>query len=212
MDPYPTGSSYDGGYREGSDEGSPPRGYSTDFSRSDTDQSLDYSNSLHASPVHRTYNTTTPYSPSYPPPSPSGDQSPSPENKAGRDASPVQSNPEGTPTKPTIPLPVALDDPHSFPRRPSDKPLSSAWNTALAATGVATTMSAAAKRRTNTRKVNPNLNPRPPRALFCLNLKNPLRKLCINVVEWKSLTVVERLLGKHGLMKPQLWLIITHPT
>ncbi|CAG9828455.1 unnamed protein product, partial [Diabrotica balteata] len=26
---------------------------------------------------------------------------------------------------------------------------------------------------------------RPQRALFCLNLKNPLRKLCIDVVEWK---------------------------
>lgn len=26
---------------------------------------------------------------------------------------------------------------------------------------------------------------RPVRALFCLNLKNPLRKLCIDIVEWK---------------------------
>jgi voltage-dependent calcium channel L type alpha-1D len=26
---------------------------------------------------------------------------------------------------------------------------------------------------------------RPQRALFCLNLKNPLRKLCIDIVEWK---------------------------
>lgn len=26
---------------------------------------------------------------------------------------------------------------------------------------------------------------RPQRALFCLGLKNPLRKLCIDVVEWK---------------------------
>lgn len=42
---------------------------------------------------------------------------------------------------------------------------------------------AAQKRRTNPR--NQNLNPRPPRALFCLSLKNPMRKLCINVVEWK---------------------------
>ena len=65
-----------------------------------------------------------------------------------------------------------------------ERPLSSAWNTALAATGVANTMAAAAqKRRTNPR--NQNLNPRPPRALFCLTLKNPMRKLCINVVEWK---------------------------
>lgn len=26
---------------------------------------------------------------------------------------------------------------------------------------------------------------RPQRALFCLGLKNPLRKLCIEIVEWK---------------------------
>lgn len=26
---------------------------------------------------------------------------------------------------------------------------------------------------------------RPPRALFCLTLKNPIRKLCIDIVEWK---------------------------
>ena len=71
------------------------------------------------------------------------------------------------------------------PRPSTDKPLSSAWNTALAATGAVATMSAAAKRRTNARKPNPNLNPRPMRALFCMGLKNPLRKLCINVVEWK---------------------------
>ncbi len=67
------------------------------------------------------------------------------------------------------------------------KPLSSGWSTALAAAGVAATMSAAAnKRRTNPRNQrNQNLNPRPPRALFCLSLKNPVRKLCISIVEWK---------------------------
>ena len=101
----------------------------------------------------------------------------------------------GTQTSPNLRLPSK-----SYPRlcrRPlltirtrshaaiAKKPLSSAWNTALAATGVATTMSAAAKRRTNTRKPNANVNPRPPRALFCLNLKNPVRKLCIKICEWK---------------------------
>jgi hypothetical protein len=34
-------------------------------------------------------------------------------------------------------------------------------------------------RRTN------KINDRPKRALFCLTLKNPLRKMCIDVVEWK---------------------------
>ena len=69
-----------------------------------------------------------------------------------------------------------------------ERPLSAGWNTALAAAGVANTMAQAAaqKRRTNPRNQrNQNLNPRPPRALFCLTLKNPFRKLCINVVEWK---------------------------
>ncbi len=67
------------------------------------------------------------------------------------------------------------------------KPISQGWSTALAAAGVAATMSAAAqKRRTNPRNQrNQNLNPRPPRALFCLSLKNPFRKLCISIVEWK---------------------------
>lgn len=37
----------------------------------------------------------------------------------------------------------------------------------------------------NIRKPNPNLNPRPPRALFCLTLTNPVRKLCIRIVEYK---------------------------
>jgi hypothetical protein len=65
------------------------------------------------------------------------------------------------------------------------KPATANWNTALAAAGVAGTMSATAKRRTNPRKPPPCPNPRPPRALFCLTLKNPIRKLCISIVEWK---------------------------
>ena len=35
------------------------------------------------------------------------------------------------------------------------------------------------------RKPNANLNPRPPRALFCLKLDNPLRKYSIQLVEYK---------------------------
>ena len=65
------------------------------------------------------------------------------------------------------------------------RPATANWNTALAAAGVAGTMSATAKRRTNPRKPPPCPNPRPPRALFCLTLKNPIRKLCISIVEWK---------------------------
>ncbi|XP_065316255.1 muscle calcium channel subunit alpha-1-like isoform X4 [Gordionus sp. m RMFG-2023] len=58
---------------------------------------------------------------------------------------------------------------------PAVKPLSNSWQAALIA---ANTMS---KRRART-KAPPNN--RPVRALFCLTLKNPIRRLCISVVEW----------------------------
>ena len=60
------------------------------------------------------------------------------------------------------------------------KPLSTAWQTALSS---ATAMSANKRRVQRRGKVIPD---RPPRALFCLSLTNPVRKLCIDVVEWKS--------------------------
>lgn len=61
------------------------------------------------------------------------------------------------------------------------KPLSSAWATALAATTV-TNMT---RKRVNIRK-QAQQNIRPARSMFCLTLKNPLRKLCIRIVEWKA--------------------------
>lgn len=64
-------------------------------------------------------------------------------------------------------------------------PISDGWATALAAAGVTAGDSAAARRKANARKPTVNLNPRPPRALFCLTLKNPVRKLFIDIVEWK---------------------------
>lgn len=66
-------------------------------------------------------------------------------------------------------------------------PISDGWATALAAAGVTGGDSAAARRKANARKPTVNLNPRPPRALFCLTLKNPVRKLFIDIVEWKYL-------------------------
>ncbi|XP_066996688.2 muscle calcium channel subunit alpha-1 isoform X2 [Anabrus simplex] len=61
----------------------------------------------------------------------------------------------------------------------SDKPLSTAWQTALSATAMS-----ANKKRPVRRGGKPPPD-RPQRALFCLPLKNPIRKLCIDVVEWK---------------------------
>ncbi|KAF4532565.1 hypothetical protein B566_EDAN008489, partial [Ephemera danica] len=68
-----------------------------------------------------------------------------------------------------------------------DKPLSTAWQTALSATA----MSAAAAKQQQQQQRRPVRRggkpppDRPQRALLCLPLTNPLRKLCIDVVEWK---------------------------
>ncbi|XP_055966549.1 voltage-dependent L-type calcium channel subunit alpha-1S [Sorex fumeus] len=40
------------------------------------------------------------------------------------------------------------------------------------------------------KKALPELLPRPPRALFCLTLQNPLRKACISIVEWKPFETI----------------------
>lgn len=40
-------------------------------------------------------------------------------------------------------------------------------------------------RRKQAKKPVPEVLPRPPRALFCLTLQNPVRKACISIVEWK---------------------------
>jgi len=88
------------------------------------------------------------------------------------------------------------------PPAPATKPLSrtpsgqaaggtppgTAAPTSLASAAVAAASGAAKPKapRPNVRKVNPNLNPRPPRALFCLTLTNPVRKICIRIVEYKA--------------------------
>ncbi|XP_039297420.1 voltage-dependent L-type calcium channel subunit alpha-1D-like [Nilaparvata lugens] len=77
------------------------------------------------------------------------------------------------------------------------KPLSTAWQTALSATAMSVAAAAAATAATNqtaatpvaarrpVRRATKPQADRPQRALLCLTLKNPLRKLCIDVVEWK---------------------------
>nr|XP_036860616.1 voltage-dependent L-type calcium channel subunit alpha-1S isoform X3 [Manis javanica] len=40
------------------------------------------------------------------------------------------------------------------------------------------------------KKPVPEVLPRPPRALLCLTLQNPLRKACISVVEWKPFEMI----------------------
>lgn len=41
------------------------------------------------------------------------------------------------------------------------------------------------KKRVERRKIGPKVTERPVRALYCLTLKNPLRRICIGIVEWK---------------------------
>lgn len=57
-----------------------------------------------------------------------------------------------------------------------DKGLSTAWQDALA-------VAAMNRKRLARKQVHPQN--RPPRALLCLSLKNPIRRLCISIVEWK---------------------------
>lgn len=49
-----------------------------------------------------------------------------------------------------------------------------AWNNALAAANI----------NTQRRKKQPNVE-HAERVLFCLRLSNPIRRLCIRIVEWK---------------------------
>ncbi|XP_035136356.3 voltage-dependent L-type calcium channel subunit alpha-1S isoform X1 [Callithrix jacchus] len=45
-------------------------------------------------------------------------------------------------------------------------------------------------RKKQPKKPAPEILPRPPRALFCLTLQNPLRKACIDIVEWKPFETI----------------------
>ncbi|XP_035942577.1 voltage-dependent L-type calcium channel subunit alpha-1S [Halichoerus grypus] len=45
-------------------------------------------------------------------------------------------------------------------------------------------------RKKQPKKPVPEILPRPPRALFCLTLQNPLRKACISIVEWKPFETI----------------------
>ncbi|KAG0417245.1 hypothetical protein HPB47_005746, partial [Ixodes persulcatus] len=75
------------------------------------------------------------------------------------------------------------------------RPLSSAWQAALGAAEAMNTLGSqgvpapsaqgAARERRRPPRKGPKVVERPLRALFCLGLGNPLRKLCISVVEWK---------------------------
>uniref|UniRef100_A0A8C0ZII5 Voltage-dependent L-type calcium channel subunit alpha n=1 Tax=Cyanistes caeruleus TaxID=156563 RepID=A0A8C0ZII5_CYACU len=46
------------------------------------------------------------------------------------------------------------------------------------------------QQKEKSKKPVPPIAPRPPRALFCLTLENPLRKACISIVEWKPFEII----------------------
>ncbi|KAM6044576.1 voltage-dependent L-type calcium channel subunit alpha-1S isoform 2-T2 [Chlamydotis macqueenii] len=46
------------------------------------------------------------------------------------------------------------------------------------------------QQKEKSKKPVPPAAPRPPRALFCLTLENPLRKACISIVEWKPFEII----------------------
>ncbi|XP_066883477.1 voltage-dependent L-type calcium channel subunit alpha-1S isoform X2 [Kogia breviceps] len=45
-------------------------------------------------------------------------------------------------------------------------------------------------RKKQPKKPVPEVLPRPPRALFCLTLQNPVRKACISIVEWRPFEAI----------------------
>ncbi|UYV76434.1 hypothetical protein LAZ67_14000393 [Cordylochernes scorpioides] len=68
------------------------------------------------------------------------------------------------------------------------RPLSRAWKTALGAAAASADGPAPRSRDPRMRRPprkGPKIVERPTTALFCLSLNNPLRKLCISIVEWK---------------------------
>ncbi|KAJ8394796.1 hypothetical protein AAFF_G00041510 [Aldrovandia affinis] len=97
------------------------------------------------------------------------------------------------------------------------QPPAISWQTAINAAKqaqAASTMSASAtapvgslsqrKRQqyAKSKKQSSTANSRPPRALFCLNLNNPVRRACISLVEWKYPFCALRLEAKTFLFRP----------
>uniref|UniRef100_A0A8C6P491 Voltage-dependent L-type calcium channel subunit alpha n=1 Tax=Nothobranchius furzeri TaxID=105023 RepID=A0A8C6P491_NOTFU len=89
------------------------------------------------------------------------------------------SAPEAPPTSTPAPAPAPTAPP------PSSTP------PAPASTTIPVGALAQKKRQqyAKSKKQGSNANSRPPRALFCLNLNNPLRRACISLVEWKPFDI-----------------------
>ncbi|CAL8402352.1 unnamed protein product, partial [Arctogadus glacialis] len=91
------------------------------------------------------------------------------------------------PTAPQAPAPAPASAP-----APTPAPAPPPAPTVPAATTTIPVGALAQKKRqqyAKSKKQGSNANSRPPRALFCLKLNNPIRRACISLVEWKPFDI-----------------------
>ncbi|XP_067360817.1 calcium channel, voltage-dependent, L type, alpha 1D subunit, a isoform X3 [Channa argus] len=96
---------------------------------------------------------------------------------------PAPTAPEAPPASTPAPVPAPTPAPVAPPAPPAPP--------APAATAIPVGALAQKKRQqyAKSKKQGSNANSRPPRALFCLNLNNPIRRACISLVEWKPFDI-----------------------
>uniref|UniRef100_A0A3Q4GC39 Voltage-dependent L-type calcium channel subunit alpha n=1 Tax=Neolamprologus brichardi TaxID=32507 RepID=A0A3Q4GC39_NEOBR len=102
---------------------------------------------------------------------------------------PAPTAPEAPPTSTTAPAPgpAPASAPAPAPTAPPAAPAPPAPTSSTIPVGAL-----AQKKRqqyAKSKKQGSNANSRPPRALFCLNLNNPIRRACISLVEWKPFDI-----------------------
>ncbi|XP_068999256.1 calcium channel, voltage-dependent, L type, alpha 1D subunit, a isoform X1 [Embiotoca jacksoni] len=96
---------------------------------------------------------------------------------------PAPTAPEAPPASTPAPAPAPAPAPTAPPAPPAPP--------APAATTIPVGALAQKKRQqyAKSKKQGSNANSRPPRALFCLKLNNPIRRACISLVEWKPFDI-----------------------
>ncbi|XP_075317194.1 calcium channel, voltage-dependent, L type, alpha 1D subunit, a isoform X4 [Odontesthes bonariensis] len=102
-------------------------------------------------------------------------------NGPAPDPAPAPTAPEAPPAPTTAPAPAPA------PTAPPAPPAPPAPATSTIPVGAL-----AQKKRqqyAKSKKQGSNANSRPPRALFCLKLNNPIRRACISLVEWKPFDI-----------------------
>uniref|UniRef100_A0A3Q2YPS5 Voltage-dependent L-type calcium channel subunit alpha n=1 Tax=Hippocampus comes TaxID=109280 RepID=A0A3Q2YPS5_HIPCM len=111
---------------------------------------------------------------------------------SGPTPDPAPTAPEAPPTSTPAPAPAPAPAPTpvpapAAPAAPPAPPAPPAPSSSTIPVGAL-----AQKKRqqyAKSKKQGSNANSRPPRALFCLNLNNPIRRACISLVEWKPFDI-----------------------